>query len=157
MATTLNKGLKRELASWDGLDFVPVKTASMAQRQTFDADQRGARLPRYALEGSVLRHNETVTIQARLFDARTGGMFGPLSYTRTRRIVRRSLLSSRLASQAHLTTNSRDSHRPLDSARKRLDVKRACFERTLGGTSTFRFFPLTKAPDDSNFRVTSNV
>jgi len=71
MATTLNKGLKRELASWDGLDFVPVKTTSMAQRQTFDADQRGARLPRYALEGSVLRHNETVSIQARLFDART--------------------------------------------------------------------------------------
>ena len=72
MANTLNKGLKRELASWDGLDFIPVKTAFMAQRQTVDADQRGARLrPRYALEGSVLRTNETVSIRARLFDART--------------------------------------------------------------------------------------
>ena len=72
MANTLNKGLKRELASWNGLDLIPVKTASMAQRQTVDADQRGARpRPRYALEGSVLRSNETVSIQARLFDAQT--------------------------------------------------------------------------------------
>ena len=72
MANILNKGLKRELASWDGLDFIPVKTAFMAQRQTVDADQRGARLrPRYALEGSVLRTNETVSIRARLFDAQT--------------------------------------------------------------------------------------
>ena len=72
MANALNNGLRRELATWDGVAFIPVKTASMAQRPTVDADQPGARpLPRYALEGSVVRSNETVSIQVRLFDART--------------------------------------------------------------------------------------
>jgi len=72
MANAVNKGLERELASWDGLLFISGKTASMAQRQTVDADQRGAQLrPTYTLEGSVLRSKETASIRARLFDAET--------------------------------------------------------------------------------------
>jgi len=68
----LDEGLKRELASWNGLDLIRAESASLAQRQAAEADQRGDRLrPRYALEGSVLRSTEVVSIQARLFDART--------------------------------------------------------------------------------------
>jgi len=72
VANTLNEGLKRELATWKGLVLVAVETASVARRQTDAADERGAwPRPLYAFEGSVVRSNETVSIQARLYNART--------------------------------------------------------------------------------------
>ena len=72
MANILNKGLTRELASWNGLDFIPVKTASMAQRETVELDRRRAQpRPSYTLQGRVLRSNETISIQTRLSDAQT--------------------------------------------------------------------------------------